>query len=336
MSIEVEVEKDPEIWNEIVRKSQFGTIFHTWEWLKIAEKYSSSRLYPLVGYKGSTPIGVYPIFLQRKKFLRFAFSPPPRLLLLYLGPAFIDYQKLKQSRKESIFLEFQRSVDEFIKNLKCGYVRIRTPPGLIDSRPLKWSGYRVDPLYTYVIKLYDTEEVWRNLNRKLRTGIERTKKEGVKVELGDKEDLEYIRVSLYERFKKQGAKPKKSYYKEYLQELYNQFYPDNMKIFIARYKGESVGGLVVLCFKDWSALWIGIPKTEIRGIYPNDLAQWEAIKWACKSGFKYYEEMDAGNPRFRHFKAKYNPEIVPWYSAEKYSHFYSFLKILRNLIGGVR
>jgi len=93
-----------------------------------------------------------------------------------------------------------------------------------------------------------------------------------------------------------------------------------MKIIVAKYNGERVGGLVVLFYKNWSALWIGIPKTDLKGIYPNDLAQWEAIKWACQNGYKYYEEMDAGDdPRLRHFKAKFNPDLVPWYSATKCS-----------------
>ena len=142
------------------------------------------------------------------------------------------------------------------------------------------------------------------------------------MEMGDAEDLEFLRESLYSRFEEQGLKPEKEYYKDYLFELYDAFYPQNMKIFIAKYREERVGGLVVLCYKDWAALWIGIPKISLKGIYPNDLAQWEAIKWACENGYRFYEEMDAGDdPRLRHFKAKFNPEPVPWYSAVKYSSF---------------
>jgi lipid II:glycine glycyltransferase (peptidoglycan interpeptide bridge formation enzyme) len=63
-----------------------------------------------------------------------------------------------------------------------------------------------------------------------------------------------------------------------------------------------------------------VPKAELKGISPNDLVQWEAINWACNNGYKYYEEMDAGDdPRLRHFKSKYNPELAIWYTAIKYS-----------------
>ena len=324
MNIEVrKVEKERiEDWNKVANSSPHSTLFHTWEWLKIAEKQTNSKLYPLIGYKGTEPIGIYPLFLIKKKGVKLVFSPPSNALLLYLGPAFLNFDRMKQSRRESLFTDFQTEVDEFITSeLKGNYTRIRIAPGLLDSRPLRWSGYEVDPFYTYVIDISKgVDYVWTGLNRKLRVSIEKTKREGVSVEMGDKEDLEFIRSSLATRFEEQGFKPRKDYYKAYLADLYNAFYPENMNIFVAKYKGERVGGLVVLYYKDWSALWIGIPKTELKGIYPNDLAQWEAIKWACEHGFKFYEEMDAGDdPRLRHFKAKFNPELAPWFSATKYS-----------------
>ena len=324
MTIKLKIgkEMDKDDWDKMAEHSPHGTLFHTWKWLKIAEKQTNSVLYPIIGYKGTEPIGIYPLFLIKKKGVKLVFSPPSNALLLYLGPAFVNFDRMKQSKRESLFTEFQTEMDEFITSeLKGNYARIRTAPGLLDSRPLGWAGYEVEPLYTYVIDIAEgVEHAWNGLNRKLRVSIEKTKREGVTVEMGDKADLEFIRSSLATRFEKQGFKPQKDYYKAYLADLYNAFYPENMKIFVAIYKGERVGGLVVLCYKDWSALWIGIPKTEIQGIYPNDLAQWEAIRWACEHGFKFYEEMDAGDdPRLRHFKAKFNPELAPWFSAVKYS-----------------
>jgi len=324
MPIEIKVagNDDAALWDRLVGSSPHGTIFHTWKWLKIAEKHTNSKLYPIIGYKGTEPIGVYPLFLIKKRGVKLVFSPPPKTLLLYLGPAFVNFQKLKQSVRESLFVEFQAEVDEFIASeLRGNYVRVRTSPWLLDSRPLRWAGYEVEPLYTYMIDLTKgVEHVWSNLNRKLRVSIEKTRREGVSVEMGDKEDLEFLRNALAARFEAQGFKPQKDYYKAYLHDLYETFHPQNMKIFIAKHGGERVGGLVALCYKDWAALWIGVPKTDLKGIYPNDLALWEAIKWACEHGFKYYEEMDAGDaPRLRHFKAKFNPELAVWFSAVKYS-----------------
>jgi len=321
MSIHVESTKDSELWNRIVESSPQGTIFHLWEWLKIVEKYTGTKLYPLIGYRGSTPIGVYPLFAQKIKFIKTYFSPPPKALLLYLGPVIANYETLKESKKVGLFYNFQKEVDEFLfSELNANYVRVRTSP-YFECRPLLWSGYDVKPLYTYMIRLEkDPEVLWKKLNRKTRVNIEKTKREGVTIEMGEYDDLAYLRSALYSRFEEQGFRPTKDYYKSYLEELFKTFYPENMKIFVAKQNGERIGGLVTLHYRKWAGLWIGIPKTKLTGIYPNDLAQWEAIKWACNEGYEKYELMDSGdNPRLVDYKSNFNPEPVPWFSAVKHS-----------------
>jgi hypothetical protein len=48
MSIELRVAEKNEgkSWDRMVEASTYGTIFHTWKWLKIIEKHTKSKLYP--------------------------------------------------------------------------------------------------------------------------------------------------------------------------------------------------------------------------------------------------------------------------------------------------
>ena len=39
-----------EMWDRLVVRSPHGAIFHTWKWLKIAEKHTNSKLYPIIGF----------------------------------------------------------------------------------------------------------------------------------------------------------------------------------------------------------------------------------------------------------------------------------------------
>jgi len=285
MSIELKIakEEDRELWDELVERSPHGTIFHTWKFLEIVEKHTKSRLYPIIGLRGTTPVGVYPLFLQKKLFTNVVLSPPSRALLLYLGPVFVDYDKLKQSKRESIFVQFQRKLNEFLElEIEYNYIRIRTSPGLIDSRAFMWTGYKIEPLYTYLLDTSrGAEYVWKNFNKQVRIDIKKTEREGVEVREGSKNDLEVIQRSIADRFIEQGLKPKD--YRQYLNEIYKNFYPENLRIFVGEYKGDTVGGLTLLCYKDKASLWVGIPKTDLRG------------------------------------KSKFNPELSLWYSAEKYS-----------------
>ena len=68
MEIELKIAQEPDaqLWDHIVDSSPQGTLFHTWKWLKIAEKHTATKLYPLMGIKGETVIGVLPIFHMKK------------------------------------------------------------------------------------------------------------------------------------------------------------------------------------------------------------------------------------------------------------------------------
>jgi lipid II:glycine glycyltransferase (peptidoglycan interpeptide bridge formation enzyme) len=221
-----------------------------------------------------------------------------------------------------------------MERLKCSIIRIRTSPGFNDARCFLWNGYVVQPHYTYRINLSSgSQAVWENFDRKLRVSIHRAEKEGIEVKRGGREDIEFITGSLSKRFADQGYEPRD--HRNYLYDLYDAFAHDHFRIFIAMHQGYQVGGMIAICNRDLMQLWVGVPKPDLKGISPNDLVQWEAIKWACDQGFKYYELMDAGdNPRLRHFKSKYNPEIHIWFSATKYaSRFYHVLDILRRTPG---
>ena len=71
MEIQIKIGTDRELWNILLKNSEYATPFHTWEWLTIMEKYSTasllgfkmkSKLYPLIGYNGEEPIGIFPVF----------------------------------------------------------------------------------------------------------------------------------------------------------------------------------------------------------------------------------------------------------------------------------
>lgn len=332
--MEIKLAEGPKEWDVLVEQSPHGTLFHTWDWLKIVEKHIDSKFYPIMLYKGTNLVGIYPIFLRKKAFVRFAFSPPPKAYLLYLGPVIKEYENMKQDKKESTMIQIQKEVDRFLfSELKCNYVRIRSSPGLFDSRPLRWAGYEIMPHYTYRIDLIKgVKNVWEQFDRKLRVDINRAKREGITVEEGNNKDIDFIHYSLSRRYIEQDLTP--SDHRKFLLDLYNKFFPTNMRIFIAKYEGESVGGTIFLCYKDIMYLWVGVPKSELKGISPNDMVQWEAINWACENGCRYYEEMDAGDDiRLRHFKSKYNPELAIWYTGKKYSSYiYKVLENIKNII----
>lgn len=207
-SIQIADESHKKEWNDYIQSSSFGTIFHTWEWLKIMEKHTNSTLYALQLFKGEEHTANYPIFLKTKWLLRFAFSPPCNTDTLYLGPVISQYESLKQPKKEEYLLDIQSAVDTFLfSDLRCNYVNLCTVPGLLDSRYLRWAGYHVEPLYSYRLDLtIGIDAIWNNLYRGVRKNIRNAQDNGFVIEKGDKDDLSFIHSNIQRRFVEQGRK----------------------------------------------------------------------------------------------------------------------------------
>lgn len=310
-----------EEWNRLVDESPQGTIFHTWNWLTIAAKHSGYTVHPLIGYENNKPVALFPLFHMKKFGMDFVFSPPPHSALLYLGPVFLFDEKLHQSGRENVYESFLAGVNDYIKQeLHAQYVQIYLPPKLLDPRPFAWSGYTVKPEYNYVTDLrIGADALMENLPKKKRQDINRAYKRGITVELGGEKELEVIYDLMVERYKEQGQLVLVP--KAYLFEIYDE-YADQMRIFVTKYEGQIVTGLIDVQYKNSLYSWIGNPKPSIEiSPSPNDLLLWEEIKYCCEQGFTSYVTMGAaGNERLHtYYSSKFNPKLDVRFSAKKCS-----------------
>lgn len=302
---------DAPLWDKIVEESPHGTIFHTWDWLKISEKHTSSRLIPLIFYDKDTLLGLMPIFLMKKYLLSMAFSPPPYTAQLFLGPIIIDYEKEKQHVREEMLINLRKKFDDYMKNfIKPDYISLSLPPGLHDPRPFQWADYRISHAYDYVTDVSKgTDFLWKQLSRKLRGDLNRAINRGISVKMGDREGLKVVYNMMVQRYAEQGKTVHVP--DQYLFDLLDR-YPENMKIFIAEHEGEILTGSIDVFYKNEVTSWIGNPKPSVAiSPSPNDLVNWEVIKHASEKGFKSYSVCGAGgNERLhKYYSAKFNPEL---------------------------
>jgi lipid II:glycine glycyltransferase (peptidoglycan interpeptide bridge formation enzyme) len=317
MTVEVRIARNEEIknWDALVEASPYGTIFHTLDWLRIAEKHTNSKLYPLIGMKGEKVVGVFPIFYKKKGQLKMVFSPPPKTGIPYLGPVLSGYDTLKQEKKESLIIDFYTEVDNFIQdNLKPHYIYFQLPPGLIDCRPFKWLGYQANPAYSYLLDIsVGLSELEAKFSLQARRNIKKAEKDGLSAELGSEEELEILYSMLSNRYVKQGRNIPIS--KGYLLDLFNSFFPENFKVFVVRHQDEMVSSGIKLCYKDRIIDWIGQPKTTIRTA--NDFLHWSVMKWGFERKLNYYEILGANTQSICQFKSKFNPSLEIYFEIKK-------------------
>lgn len=336
MDIKIACENDSEEWDKIVENSPHGTIFHTWKWLKLVEKHTKTKFYPLIALNGNTVFGIFPFF-YKESFFNSLFSPPPHTGVPYLGPVIIDYEKMAQYNKESRSIEFQTKIDEFISShIKPKYIYVAPTPFLIDSRPFKWAGYKTEERYCYSVDLCEGLDcVWERIKKETRQDIRRAERSGVSVEVGCKEELEVVYNLNVKRYEDQGLV--ETLNKDLLFGIYDS-YPENIKIIVAKYKEDIVGGIIDIWYKDRVLSWVGNTKTNLKGVHVNDKINWECIKMAYENGFKIYETIGAAsNQRLYKFSNKYNPNLSVYFTAKKYSSFiskfaeYSYINLLKPI-----
>jgi len=318
MSVEVRVADKEELerWNDFVDASPYGTIFHTLNWLKIVEKHTTSKLYPLIGLQGEKVIGLFPVFYKKRGPLRMVFSPPPKVAVPYLGYIPIQNHFLKQSKSESIYNNFIKQSDDFIQDILApDYTLLNSSLGVEDTRQFKWAGYKVEPLYTYIIRLNNEKQLWEQFSKSLRRDINDAIKKHVCVKEGSKEDLYYIYDLMVQRYRDQNRVFPVS--KEYFQNICDLFYPKNIKVFVANIHEKTISGIILVFYKDIIYFWTGLPMMTFQGIPINNFVQWEVMKWACQSDYKYYDLIGANTPRICQFKSKYNPELQIYFQIKK-------------------
>jgi hypothetical protein len=319
------------LWDGIVERSPQGTIFHTREWLTIIAKHTHSQLFLLVGYIGNEPVAAIPFFYRKRSLFNIVSSPMGSTLVPHLGPIFPDYDMHKQHKREFHFREFQKELDEFLRqNLKPDSISIITSPNLLDVRPLVWNDYQVIPKYNYIKDITNLDDVWNGFKKELRKNIEKVEHEGYVVEQAGLEGYQFITKSVSQRFDDQEMEFSAS--NEYLLDIFNAYYPDNLQIFIATNKGEPISGIVVTLFKKTIHLWIGATQTSIKGIYPVDFLQWKIIEWGNMNGYEKCVNIGANVPSISYFKSRYNFDLEIYFSVKKTLGFYRIFNPLLSYL----
>ena len=308
MAFRIELIETKNEWENVLRTSK-STIFHHWDWLEAFASVSGYRFEPYLIYHEKTPIGILPIFTIRKYGLNFRFSPPPHSAIPFLGFTFSEFEVIKQNKKEMYIRETYRVIRNLINDSTL--FNMTLTPSINDVRPFLWNNHKVKPIYHYVFNLNLGEEnLWMNLKKHLRKNIKKAS-ENIEIKEGGRKELGIILNFTKRRYEEQGKKVKVP--DKYIFEVYRKF-RNNFQILTAELEGEIVGGMVNLLHKDEVYSWLGNTKTDLQGIYPNDLLIWDSIRRACQNGFRLFYEIGANTPRLVKYKAGFNPELVICFS----------------------
>ena len=291
-------------WNELARSHQESKVYHLYEWGTLLKVVHGHRLVYLEEEDGVLPLALVKSFIFGNRLLSLPFAD-------YGGPCTQDKGEADQliSRAEEIAREF-----------KVDFLEIRAPAKDYFEVFAEHGFTRRDDYLTFILPLdKKLEELWKGIGFKKRNKVRGAEKNDVQVRLAtSKPDLGKFYALYLETMKKLGSPPQ-SY--RFFETMWNLFYPQNLILPLAIHDGEVIASGIFLTHNGTLHHAYSCSSKEHLGLAPNDLIQWQVIKWGKEQGF---QQLDFGRTRENSgayvFKRSWGGELVPM------PYFYKFYK----------
>ena len=166
-------------WDEFVRQSPQGTLFHTVLWLEAVGV--PFRLFGC--FRGAELRGGFAAGLIGDGLIGHPSALTPYLGILYCRP----------TEKYVTRISFQKKIaGAFAVHLKGEFdsIQFRFPPEVVDLQPFIWEGFGAGVRYTYRLSLSSLDAVLANMDTRRRWDLTKAERLGIKIE----KDVSFERV----------------------------------------------------------------------------------------------------------------------------------------------
>ncbi len=271
-------------WDKYVNKSPSGTFYHLYGWKSVLEKtFGFKPIYLFSTNKTDEINGILPLFLMRdilgKKYL---ISNPSS-----------DYAGVCADDNEIEEALINRAIEIAVER-KVQYLEIRQLSGEGNALQSK------KDYVTMFLRLdSDEENIWKKtLNTKARNQVRKAYKSGLSIDFGKQYLNDFYKV-VAANFRDLGTPIYPKYFFSNILEEFN----DSTGLIVVRYQDKVIGGMLFICCKDTFIDPCAASMKQYNRLCPNNILYWEAIKYACNNGFKYFDlgrsAVDSGTFKFK-------------------------------------
>lgn len=285
-----------EAWQEFLKGTPQGSLFHRWEWQDVIEAGFGLRVNRLgIFDEEGVLIGLLPLVERKMSLLKLAGSPLSGAATPHSGPL------------GSVPLtEVLPALEAYAAEKHFDYLELALPE-VVEKDVLEQNGYTVEELITLELPISkDEESLWAGLEVRCRNAIRKAEKSGV--EVVEPQTLEEWLEPYYELscgvYRRQEKEP--PFCKEYFTALWQNLYPSgDLVVLIARYEGRIIAGGVFPRDRNVGYYLDGVSDREYNKVAPNNLLQWEYLKRAQTMGIQLYDMVGANIPSIAKFKKSF-------------------------------
>lgn len=275
-------------WNDFIKNSINGTIYHSLDFLDYHPKNKFSQ-HHLLFYKKSNLIGVLPLAIFKENGLKIAKSPYGASV----GGIVHKIVKIDDA------LEIAKLLTDYLKKIKIARLYYTLPPFIyykqigheIEFALMKQGAKIINRDLTSVISVAgkNIEEIFQtSFEKRARTAVRKAQKLNIQIKWADHlQNLEdFYRVILESKAK---FKTKPTHTLEELRRI-EQLCPGALKMILAYYQDRLVAGeIYLICNEQTIDSHYSCLKEKFAYLNSVNLLKYEFLKWAIKNNFKYVD-----------------------------------------------
>jgi len=284
---------------------EYGTIFNTYDWLKLFENIELYGIYD----KGNNLIGGFHIYKQKKIGFSIYRNAP---FTPHIGP-FLKIDAQNYSNVISKYREALLLMADFLDNIKYSIISISLDKNIIDALPFIWKKFKVVPGYTYILDFdRSLDDIYKNITAERRNDI----KKGVKDELIVEKTNDYniVKSLVMKTFLRQ----KKEINKDIIDKILFNFANSNNSFAFATFKNKKpISAVFCVYDKQTSYYLLGGYDVEDKHHGAGPLAIWESIKYAKEIGLKFFDFEGSMVPQIEKYFRGFGGKLTPYYRINK-------------------
>lgn len=313
-TIEVKVlnKHEFEQWDQFIRRSGQGTVFHLSGWMTTTAKILHAD-YAIIGvFHNADLIGGCTFFIQDifHVYKRGRTNVP---LTPYGGLVFSLPKSKNVRSSETREHEIISLILEKIQTFNLFSIHLIHCPAIKDIRPFTWQGWREQVYYAYILSLEG--DIFLHVSHSVRKTIRKAQKNGITVAKEYNPDLYWELIK--STFEKQNIEP--PFEKDHLFALMELLFQNDLgEMWIARTPSGEAASAVFNAHDQLTAHgWQGANNPRFKDTGATSLLLLEVFIDLQKRGFRCFNLMAANTPHLAKFYSGFNPRLVPYFGVEK-------------------
>lgn len=284
--------------HDFVLMSPDAWLFHLYDWGEICRQaFGQQPLSFILRDENGKLMGLTPLALRKELGFRILLSAG-----FGGGGGIALSPDLSKKRRRKALQRCYEEIDSLARKHRVDYIQITIPPTAESNfpgsrskvNPLLYWGYQDTSRCVYLLDLSkDMDEIWMNLSVSCRNEVRQAQNRGVQIERAQGEDdIDEFFDMLVETLKRTRAG---QFPYPYFRLIWDHWggERDWVNLFFATHNGNRVAGAIIGKFKKGGVYWSAASRAEYHTLRPNNLLQWECIRWLKAEGCRWYEIGDA-------------------------------------------